>query len=308
MSSSATATSPITHRQTRFDPSSSSLVSIHADQNIIYHHLSSSLPTRQIIGFNDEIIDAAFLSSPSSSSVHSHLALATNSCMIRLYSTNTFNARLLAGHKDMVLCLDTSSDHRWLASGAKDQTARIWAPDDQGDWKCVAVCEGHAESVGAVTFSRRKDEKSTRPVRFVISASQDRTLKLWDLSTVSPDSPDSPDSSPSTPRSLATLRAHEKDINSLDIAPNDRFLASGSQDKLVKIFEVDYTTSSSATAGALKLLGTCKGHRRGVWTVKFSPTDRIVASGAADRSVRLWNLDDYTCLKVGCHMRVSVIS
>jgi U3 small nucleolar RNA-associated protein 13 len=90
----------------------------------------------------------------------------------------------------------------------------------------------------------------------------------------------------------------EKDINSLDLSPNDRFLASGSQDKLVKIFEVDFTPSASGPAGALKLVGTCKGHRRGVWTVKFSRTDRIVASGAADRTIKLWSLDDFTCLKV----------
>jgi U3 small nucleolar RNA-associated protein 13 len=277
----------------RLESSSSSLVSIHADQNIIYHSLSTSLPTRQIIGFNDEIIDATFLSSPSSSSSsHSHLALAANASSVRIYSTSTFDARLLTGHKDMVLCLDKSPDHSMLVSGAKDQTARIWAPDSTGHWRCVAICEGHAESVGAVSFSKKIDEKTGRP-KFLVTASQDRTIKLWDLSKLDLEAEE-----PFKPRSLATLRAHEKDINSLDISPNDRFLASGSQDKLVKIFEIDYTPSSSGATGALRLLGSCKGHRRGVWTVKFSRNDKIVASGAADKSVRLWSLDDLTCLKV----------
>lgn len=256
----------------RHDSVSESLVSVHADQNIIYHSLADAMPTRQIIGFNDEIIDATFLSSSSS---HSHLALATNSSMIRMYSTDTFDGRLLSGHKDMVLCLDKSQDHRWLVSGAKDQTARLWT-SEEGQWSCVAVCEGHAESVGAVALSRRSEGKPS----FLVTASQDRTIKLWDLT------------SGDKPQSLATLRAHEKDINSLDIAPNDKFVASGSQDKLVKIFQVDYPT------GGLKLMGTCKGHRRGVWTVKFSKTDRVVASGAADKSIRLWSLDDFTCIKV----------
>jgi U3 small nucleolar RNA-associated protein 13 len=188
----------------------------------------------------------------------------------------------------MILCLTTSADRTLLVSGSKDQTARIHSPNPatDGDWSCIGICEGHAESIGALTLSRK-----TSPPQFLITASQDRTLKLWDLSAL----PLASEQNPTKPKSLSTLRAHEKDINSLDLSPNDKFLASGSQDKLVKIFAVDYP------GGGIKLAGTCKGHRRGVWTVKFSPTDRIVASGAADRTVRLWSLDDFTCLKVGGH-------
>jgi WD40 repeat protein len=48
-------------------------------------------------------------------------------------------------------------------------------------------------------------------------------------------------SSPSTPiklKSLMTLKAHDKDINALDVAPNGKFVATGSQDKTAKVFEV----------------------------------------------------------------------
>lgn len=278
---------------TSYDSNTSSLVSIHADQNIIFHSLASGEPSRQIVGFNDEIIDATFLSSPSSSTgTHSHLALATNSNLIRMYSTSTFDVRLLSGHKDMVLSLDKSIDYKWLASGSKDRTARIWSSTEEGDWRCLAVCEGHAESVGGVALSRKMDDKG-KSGRFMMTASQDRTIKMWDLTSIPLD--EIPDE-PIKPKSLATIRAHEKDINALDLAPNDRFLASGSQDKLVKIYEVDFNPGQG---GAVRHIGTCKGHKRGVWTVKFSRTDRIVASGAADRTIRIWSLDDYSCLKVG---------
>lgn len=190
----------------------------------------------------------------------------------------------------MVLCLDKSPDLQWLVSGSKDRTARIWAPQEQGGtltWRCIAICEGHAESIGAVAFSRRGSS------RFLFTASQDRTIKMWDLSDLS-----STASTPIKPKSLVTIRAHEKDINSLDLSPNDKFLASGSQDKLVKIYSVGFDVTGSGASGAVELIGTCKGHRRGVWTVKFSKVDRVLASGAADRTVKLWSLDDYTCLKV----------
>lgn len=311
-----------------YSPTSSSLVSIHADQNIIFHSLSTLLSTRQIIGFNDEIVDVAFLSHPSAPPIspsslpetpdipHSHIAVATNSNLLRIYSTSSFNARLLPGHTDMILCLAVSPDHQWLVTGSKDHTARVWAPTTctQGDgytWRCIAVCQGHTESIGAVAFARKPFDDGH--ARFLFTASQDRTIKMWDLtplSAASAASASSSSSSPIRPRSMATLRAHEKDINSLDIAPNDKFLVSGSQDKLVKLYAIDFNPPKvkapagegrgrGGAEGGFKLLGTCAGHRRGVWTVKFSKNDKVVASGSADRTVKLWSLDDFTCLKVG---------
>lgn len=311
-----------------YSPTSSSLVSIHADQNIIFHSLSTLLSTRQIIGFNDEIVDVAFLSHPSAPPIspsslpetpdipHSHIAVATNSNLLRIYSTSSFNARLLPGHTDMILCLAVSPDHQWLVTGSKDHTARVWAPTTctQGDgytWRCIAVCQGHTESIGAVAFARKPFDDGH--ARFLFTASQDRTIKMWDLtplSAASAASASSSSSSPIRPRSMATLRAHEKDINSLDIAPNDKFLVSGSQDKLVKLYAIEFNPPKvkapagegggrGGAEGGFKLLGTCAGHRRGVWTVKFSKNDKVVASGSADRTVKLWSLDDFTCLKVG---------
>ena len=56
-----------------------------------------------------------------------------------------------------------------------------------------------------------------------------------------------------------------QDINALDVAPNDKVFVSGSQDRTLKLWSVK--------DGAL--LGTFRGHRRGVWSVKFSPVDQV---------------------------------
>ena len=143
----------------RYVPSQSTIISVHADQNIRFHSLSSRTLARQLIGFNDEIVDATFLS-PHPTARDTHVALATNSSLIRLYSTSTFDARLLEGHADIVLCLDHSADYRILVSGSKDRSARIWAPTEDGDdvqYRCVGLCEGHAESVGAIAMSWSKE-------------------------------------------------------------------------------------------------------------------------------------------------------
>lgn len=201
------------------------------------------------------------------------------------------DARLLSGHADVVLCLDKSPDGQWLVSGSKDNTARVWRYRAAG-WRCVAVAHGHAEAVGAVAMSRSGGGKA----KFLFTASQDRTVKMWDLSELD----GAEEGEPLKLKSLATMRVHEKDINSLDVSPNDGLLVSGSQDKTLKVFSVTYRarTANAPASGAIKQLGVCKGHKRGVWSVKFSPADRVVVSGAADRTIRVWSLDDFTCLKV----------
>ncbi|KAH9004299.1 U3 small nucleolar RNA-associated protein [Lactarius hatsudake] len=265
-----------------FVPSTSSIVSVHADQNILFYTLPDGAIQRQLIGFNDEITDVALLGS---AQPPEHVALATNSPLIRIYSTESFDARLLAGHRDIVLSLATSSSGRILASGAKDNSARLWARQNNNEagWACVAICEGHAESVGAVVFEREDVP------RFLFTGSQDRTIKVWDLSGVPGEVP-AP--TPVRCKSVSTTRAHEKDINALDSSPGGSLLVSGSQDKTAKIWTV------GRPGGMLKLLGTCKGHKRGVWSVRFARGTRTLATGSGDRTVRLWRLDDFSCLKV----------
>ena len=52
------------------------------------------------------------------------------------------------------------------------------------------------------------------------------------------------------------------------VAPNGRMVATGSQDRTLKLW--------SAEDGRLQ--GVCRGHKRGVWSVAFSPVDKVLVA------------------------------
>ncbi len=69
---------------------------------------------------------------------------------------------------------------------------------------------------------------------------------------------------------LSAVSGHDKDINALVLSPDDRLLASASQDKSIKLWGLP----------SLVLGKTLRGHRRGVWGVAFSPVDKLLVSAA----------------------------
>lgn len=77
------------------------------------------------------------------------------------------------------------------------------------------------------------------------------------------------------------------------VAPNDKLLATGSQDRTAKLWALPQC----------RLLGVFSGHRRGLWCVQFSPMDQVLATASADGTVKLWALQDFSCLKVSCPHR-----
>ncbi|KAJ3345120.1 Transducin (beta)-like 3 [Entophlyctis luteolus] len=253
------------------------LIAVTSDHNFLFYDaFSSKLPrTHQIIGYNEEVVDLQF-----ATPTQNCLAVASNSPQIKLMHLESSRCDVLYGHSGTVLCLDVSADGAFLASGSKDRSAIVWRfteDENGGSFSKAASCLGHVEAVGAVAFSKKANS-----ARFLVTGSQDRTIKVWDCVALDKTKHVAPNL-----KTSFTFLAHDKDINAISVAPNDKIFASGSQDKTAKIW--------SATDGSL--LGTCTGHRRGVWSVQFSTIDKVLATASADKTIRLWSLSDYSCVK-----------
>lgn len=202
------------------------------------------------------------------------IALATNSPSLRIVDPyKPLELKLYEGHTDLLNALDVSNDGRWIATGSKDGEAIIWKYNDETlDFAKYAIFQGHVGSVTAVALAR-----SSETPDFLITGSNDLTIKKWKI----------PKAEGIVKVSEYTRRAHEKDINSIDIAPNDEYFATASFDKLGKV----WNTISGETIGILK------GHKRGLWDINFCKFDKLIVTGSGDKTIKVWSLEDFTCKK-----------
>lgn len=236
--------------------------------------------------------------------------LEAGSALLSPRATRPWRCRkALSGHRGIVLALDvvradssmpdkksasSLSTATYAVTGSRDRTARVFGKAEGGDWACLAVAEGHTDDVTAVALSSTKLADNM----FIVTAANDRTLKRWSLRQTLRARPDDSSTSQSGENELFcraassklsadwTVLAHEKDINAVAVSPDSRVIATGSQDRLVKIWSVGG-----------KLEATCRGHRRGIFSVRFSPVDRVLASSSGDGSVRVWDFASGTCLQ-----------
>nr|XP_022916943.1 transducin beta-like protein 3 [Onthophagus taurus] len=236
---------------------------ITGDRNIIIYDLKTFNCIKQFVGFSDEILDIIYLGTNDQ-----YLIVATNSIDIKFYENSTMNCRLLKGHTDLVLSLNKSrANPNLFVSSAKDNSIRVWVLNEEIPI-CIGVGTRHTASVTTIALT------ST----FIVSGSEDTCLKIWDIPQKN---------SNTTLNCQITEAAHQKCINSVAISPNDKIIASASQDKTVKLWSSDN----------LGFLGSLKGHKRGVWSVRFSPIDQVLLSSSADCSIKLWSIAELNCLK-----------
>src|SRR6266850_4137982 len=80
---------------------------------------------------------------------------------------------------------------------------------------------------------------------------------------------------------LVLQTGHAMSVEAMAFSPDGKWLASGSVDNTVRLWEV-------ATSREVR---TLSGHTKAVKVVAFSSDGRLLASGSIDDTTRLWNLD-----------------
>ncbi|RYP17434.1 hypothetical protein DL765_004522 [Monosporascus sp. GIB2] len=123
--------------------------------------------------------------------------------------------------------------------------------------------QGHNGRVRSVAFSHDS--------RLLASASNDGTIKLWDMTT---------------DQCLQTLEGHGGWVGSVAFSHDSKMLVSGSEDGIVRLWDID--------AAAEKCWKMLRGHGGGIWSVSVSHNSELVASASSDGRVKVWETQTTT--------------
>jgi len=101
--------------------------------------------------------------------------------------------------------------------------------------------------------------------KLIVSASLDKTVRLWDIQG-------NPVGQP--------FQGHKSSVKSVAFSPDGKLIVSGSDDKTVRLWDIQGNPVGQPF----------QGHESFVYSVAFSPDGKFIVSGSWDKTVRLWDI------------------
>lgn len=149
------------------------------------------------------------------------------------------------------------------------------SPEPPPSKESVSILHSHSGPVYFTQFTPKNDH--------LLSASDDTTLRLWDLETKEP---------------IAVYRGHTYPVWTADIFQNEQFFVSGSQDRTAKLWAFERTYPLRIFAG----------HTADIDCVSIHPNGVYLATGSADSSIRMWSVTDGSTVRILVGHRGTILS
>ncbi|XP_025082598.1 coatomer subunit beta'-like isoform X2 [Pomacea canaliculata] len=181
---------------------------------------------------------------------------------VRVFNYNTLErVQEFEAHSDYLRSIAVHPTQPFILTSSDDMLIKLW--DWEKKWTCTQVFEGHTHYVMQIVINPKDNNQFA-------SASLDRTIKVWQLGSTTPN---------------FTLEGHEKGANCVDYytGGDKPYLISGADDRLVKIWDYQNKTC----------VQTLEGHAQNIAAVSFHPELPIILTGSEDGTVRIWHANTY---------------
>ncbi|KAI7864097.1 WD40-repeat-containing domain protein [Spinellus fusiger] len=225
---------------------------------------------------------------------------------IRLWNIDaTTSTVTLSGHKSAITALAYDSDGTRLASGSKDTDLIVWDIIAESG---LFRLKGHKDAITCLTFLSKPDTDAMdvegapsgvgiSTSGYLLSASKDTLIKLWDLSAQF---------------CRETVVGHRSEVWSFAVSSDQRLVVSGGSEPTLKAWKIDWrilglslealgTTTvhqESTTPASLEKAITLYGQlprktRDRIVTLQFHPSEKYLGAQAADKSVEIYRVRDH---------------